>query len=80
MTDNLKKYNEAFFEAFGVSEAELGSLKLKESECWDSVGHIGLISSLEDAFEINMEPDDMFDISTYENGLEILGTKYNIEF
>lgn len=80
MTDNLRKYNQVFCETFGVLETELGDLKLKESECWDSVGHIGLISSLEDVFEINMESDDMFDISTYENGIEILKAKYNIEF
>lgn len=80
MAGNLKKYNDAFMEAFGVSESELRALKLKESEDWDSVGHIRLISALEDTFEIDMESDDIFEVSTYENGLVVLNKKYGIEF
>lgn len=80
MTENLRRYNDVFKATFAVSEIELRTLKLKESENWDSVGHIGLISSLEDAFEIDMEPEDMFNISSYDEGLAILNTKYNIEF
>ena len=69
MTDNLKKYNEVFC-----------NMKLKESANWDSVGHINLISSLEETFDINMEPEDMFEITSYSDGLLVLHNQYNIEF
>ncbi|EIY35028.1 hypothetical protein HMPREF1062_01396 [Bacteroides cellulosilyticus CL02T12C19] len=80
MTDNLNKYNEVFYRVFGVKGNELEQLKLKESEGWDSVGHINLIASLEDAFGINMEPDDMFDIFSYKTGIQVLQNQYNIKF
>lgn len=80
MTENLRKYNIVFMETFNVSELQLKTLRLKDSENWDSVGHIGLISSLEEAFGIDMESEDMFAISTYEEGIDILNRKYNIEF
>lgn len=47
---------------------------------WDSVGHINLISSLEETFDINMEPEDMFEITSYSDGLLVLHNQYNIEF
>ena len=50
MTDNLKKYNEVFCNIFEVREDDLENMKLKESANWDSVGHINLISSLEETF------------------------------
>ena len=80
MEDNLKRYNEIFCTVLGVKENELEYLKLKESEGWDSVGHINLIASLEDTFNINMELDDMFEISSYRKGIQVLQEKYHIIF
>jgi len=37
-----------------------------------------LIASLEEAFDITMEMDDIIDFSSYKKGLEILG-KYEVE-
>ena len=70
MTDNLKKYNEVFCNIFEVREDDLENMKLKESANWDSVGHINL----------NMEPEDMFEITSYSDGLLVLHNQYNIEF
>lgn len=39
-----------------------------------------LISALEDTFDIMMETDDIIDLSSYEKGIEILKSKYNVEF
>ena len=80
MTDNLKKYNEVFCNIFEVREDDLENMKLKESANWDSVGHINLISSLEETLDINMEPEDMFEITSYSDGLLVLHNQYNIEF
>lgn len=78
--DNLNTYNNVFFATFGVSESLLKTLKLKESEQWDSVGHISLIAAIEEAFDINMDSEDIFAITSYEEGLVILHNKYNINF
>ena len=46
---------------------------------WDSVGHMTMISEVEDKFGIMLETDDIIDWSSYEKGKEIL-KKYGKEF
>ena len=45
---------------------------------WDSIGHMQMIAELEDAFEIELEMDDIINFSSYNKGMEILA-KYGIE-
>ncbi len=75
---NLDKYNEAFINAFGVESSQLEELAYQSIAEWDSVGHMGLIAGLEDAFDIMLETDDIVDFSSYEKGKEIL-KKYSID-
>ena len=74
----IDKYNNAFIESFELSVDELSGLNYQGTELWDSVGHMTLISALEDTFD--METDDIVDLSSYEKGIEILKSKYNVEF
>ncbi len=76
---NLEKYNDAFCNSLNVSLEELPGLAYQAIDSWDSVGHMGLISELEDAFDIMMETDDIIDFSSYEKGKEILAKNYQIE-
>lgn len=75
---NLDKYNKVFSEVMSVSSENLSDLKFKESENWDSVGHMTLIAALEDAFDIFLEADDMMSITSYSQGKEVL-SKYGVE-
>ncbi|MCR5356771.1 MAG: acyl carrier protein [Lachnospiraceae bacterium] len=77
---NLEKYNGAFCEALEVDESKLAGLKYQDIDAWDSVGHMSLISLLEEAFDIMMDTDDIIDLSSYEKGKEILAANYDIEF
>ena len=61
---NLEKYNKVFMGALEVREEHLDGLKYQDIEAWDSVGHMGLISALEDAFDIMMDTDDIIDFSS----------------
>ena len=61
---NLEKYTKVFAETFEVSEDEAKQLKYQDIETWDSVGHMGLISALEDAFDIMMDTDDIIDFNS----------------
>ena len=78
--ENLTKYNDAFCETFEIEKEKLAGLQYQGTELWDSVGHMTLISALEDAFDIMMETDDIIDLSSYEKGMEILSTVYEINF
>lgn len=77
---NIKKYNQVFIDSFGLDESKLNADLIYESVSeWDSVGHMGMIAGLEDAFEIEMETDDIIDFSSYAKGKEIMA-KYKIDF
>ncbi|CDC21793.1 MAG TPA: acyl carrier protein [Candidatus Limenecus avicola] len=75
---NLEKYKKAFTETFEISEEQTKGLKYQDIQAWDSVGHMGLVAAIEDAFDIMLDPDDIVDLSSFEKGMEIL-KKYNIE-
>ena len=72
------KYIDAFVEAFELDDRkEAETLEYQSIENWDSVGHMTLISELEDAFDISMETDDIVEFSSFLVGKEIL-KKYDI--
>ena len=75
--NNLEKYNNAFIESFEIGQDQLAGLKYQDIPAWDSVGHMGLIVALEDAFDIMMDTDDIIDFSSFKKGIEIL-KKYDI--
>lgn len=73
----LEKYNEVFITNLHVSEEQLAGLAYQSVPAWDSVGHMGLVTALEEAFDIMIDMDDIIDLSSYEKGKEIL-KKYNV--
>lgn len=77
---NLESYNRAFIDVLGITESQLVGLKYQDVESWDSVGHMSLISALEEAFDIMMDTDDIIDFNSYEKGKEILSDSYGVEF
>ena len=76
--NNLQKYNNVFVDTFEVDPKDLETLRFKESELWDSVGHMMLVAALEDAFEVMLEPEDMMSIDYYTKGKEVLA-RYGVE-
>ena len=77
---NLEKYNNVFCENLQITEDQLVGLQYQGVELWDSVGHMTLTAALEDTFDIMLETDDIIDLSSYEKGIEILETKYDVKF
>jgi acyl carrier protein len=75
--EQLKKYNAAFIEIVGVREDQLPGLVYQAVAGWDSVGHMQLMTELEDVFGIALEMEDILEFSGYEKGIEIL-RKYGV--
>lgn len=76
---NLEKLNDIFVEIFNVNISSLGSdFNNKNVGGWDSVRQLSLTSSIEDTFDIMLDPEDIIGCSSYNNALEIL-KKYEIE-
>ena len=79
--NNLEKYTQVFVETFEVTPEQAQKLKYQDIEAWDSVGHMGLVSALEDAFDIMMDTDDIIDFNSFEKGKEILSKdEYGVKF
>lgn len=77
--ENLKKLKDIFIEVFSVEESSLNADFGKcNVEGWDSVHQLSLTSSMEDAFDIMLDPEDILNCTSYENAKQIL-TKYEIE-
>ena len=78
---NKEKYRKLFIEALSLKKETVNdNLKYNDIPEWDSIGHMSLISAIEEAFNISMETDDIIDFSSYKRGIEILGNKHNLKF
>lgn len=77
---NINKYRQAFMSALEIKEEQLEGLEYQGIPEWDSVGHMSLISALEESFDIMMDVDDIIEFSSYDKGMDILKNNYNIEF
>ena len=77
MSENKKKYEDAFKETFDLKDEKL-DVKYQSIENWDSIGHMTLMSALESAFSITLDTDDIIDFSSFKKGKEIL-KKYKVE-
>ena len=75
---NIEKYDEVFKKTLNVDDENLHGLEYQGVKDWDSIGHMSLMSELEDAFDIELETDDIINFSGYEKGKEIL-KKYGVE-
>ena len=75
---NLEKYKNAFLEGLEIDIDQVTEdLEYQGIPEWDSVGHMGLVACIEDAFDIMMDTDDIIDLSSFQKGIEILA-KYDI--
>tara|TARA_B100001027_G_scaffold211106_1_gene178943 strand:+ start:2071 stop:2310 length:240 start_codon:yes stop_codon:yes gene_type:complete len=76
--ENKEKYKEIFIKSLSIKETDFkDELKYNEIPEWDSIGHMTLMSGLEEGFNISIETDDIVDFSSFKKGKEIL-KKYKV--
>ena len=75
--EQLEKYKLAFVEIIGVTAEQLPGLVYQDTAGWDSVGHMQLMTQLEDVFGIALEMEDVLEFSSYEKGMDIM-RKYGV--
>jgi acyl carrier protein len=76
--NNLEKYKKTFIESLSIEASVFNeNIKYNEVPEWDSIGHMTLMSGLEDTFNITIETDDIIEFSSYKKGKEIL-KKYKV--
>ena len=79
MSNNIEKYKAIFIETLAIDNKKFNeNIKYNEIPEWDSIGHMTLMSGLEEGFQISLETDDIVDFSSFKKGFEIL-KKYKIK-
>ena len=77
--DSKQKYQDIFIKSLSIDKSKFNTdIKYNEIPEWDSIGHMTLMSGLEEGFGITMETDDIVDFGSFKKGFEIL-SKYGIK-
>ena len=77
---SLEKYKNTFIKSLSIEKDSFkDNLEYNEIPEWDSIGHMTLISGLEEEFKISIETDDILVLGSFEDGKKIL-EKYKISF
>ena len=75
---NKNKYIKIFTKSFSIDEKKFNEkIKYNDIPEWDSIGHMTLMSDLEDGFNISIDTDDIIDFSSFKKGIQIL-KKYKV--
>ena len=74
----LAKYKQIFSSVFSLKDDnDFDKLNYQDIPEWDSIGHMTLVSELENEFSISIETDDIVDFSSFKKGIELL-KKYKV--
>ena len=76
LTNNIEKYNGIFKRFFG-DNTDYKIAAFNETVGWDSVGHMSLITEIEEIFDVFFETEDLLNFNSYETGKTIL-RKYGV--
>lgn len=69
----MEQYKSIFCEMFHLDENfNPETIIRNEIDDWDSVGHISLITQLEEVYDILFETEDILEFTSYNKGIEIL--------
>jgi acyl carrier protein len=75
-----EKYKEVFLKSLSIeSDKFKEELEYNEIPEWDSIGHMSLMSELEEEFNISLETEDIVEFGSFKKGIEIL-EKYKVKF
>tara|TARA_Y100000768_G_C23471642_1_gene448371 strand:+ start:255 stop:497 length:243 start_codon:yes stop_codon:yes gene_type:complete len=75
------RYKKVFIDSLSINSNDFSEdIKYNDIPEWDSIGHMTLMSALEEEFKITLETDDIIDFSSFKKGKELLETKYDVKF
>ena len=69
---NLETYKNCFVEGLELDINAVENASMESVESWDSIGQMSLVALVEDAFGIELEPEELMTFTSYAAGLNIL--------
>lgn len=76
---NIEKYKNAFVEGLEIAADEVENATMENVDKWDSIGQMSLVAVIEDAFNVEFEPEEVMRFTSFAAGLDILKS-HNVEF
>lgn len=78
---NLEKLNQIFCDVYSVEESALNEDFVNTNvETWDSIHQLSMVASIEEAFDLMMDAEDILEMTSYVNVKNLLTSKYEIAF
>ncbi|MFD0783086.1 acyl carrier protein [Micromonospora azadirachtae] len=53
-------------------DVDVENLKYREIEQWDSLGHMTLVGAIEDEFDVQLDTEQVIDMSSFKVALDML--------
>jgi acyl carrier protein len=53
-------------------DVDVANLKYRDTEAWDSVGHMALVAAIEDEFDVQFDTDQVIDMSSFKVAVDML--------
>ncbi|MDT8910283.1 acyl carrier protein [Amycolatopsis sp. PS_44_ISF1] len=73
MAEVAPKLREVFVEALDLDrDVDVENLKYRDIEAWDSVGHMALVAAIEDEFDIELDTDQVIDMSSFKVAVDLV--------
>lgn len=70
--NNKEVYKNCFIEGLEIDEALVEHATMDSIEKWDSIGQMSLVALIEDAFGIEIEPEEIMELTSFDKGINIL--------
>lgn len=62
-----------FVESLGLDEdVDVENLKYRDIDQWDSVGHMALVAAIEDDFDVELDTEQVIDMSSFKVAVDML--------
>lgn len=76
---NVEIYKKCFVEGLELDINTVENASMESVDNWDSIGQMSIVALVEDAFGIELDPNELMGFTSYTAGLEIL-KKHGVEF
>jgi acyl carrier protein len=75
MTSELPdRLRAVFTESLGLApEVDVANLNYRDVDAWDSVGHMALVAAIEDEFDVQLDTEQVIDLSSFAAAVDIVG-------
>lgn len=71
--NNMDRLNKIFIVNFNIEEKDLNeNCTFDLLDAWDSIGHMNLISDIEEEFDVMLESEEIMNLKSYNDAVDIL--------